>query len=243
MRAHAISPAVVTPASRRARRACVVCGATGATLLPADVVPATVSDLISHDHAAWSAGAWICPDDLHRYRMAHVRRLVAEDRADLAEVEEDVLELIHRRGLVDEDPEAVFEQARTLGERAADRIAAFGGSWAFIGIFVGLLLAWVATNAVVLARHPFDPYPFILLNLLLSCVAALQAPVIMMSQNRQDARDRARSMNDYRVNLKAEVEVRLLHEKLDHLLVNQWERLLELQETIADLLDEVRERR
>jgi uncharacterized membrane protein len=210
--------------------------------MPAEVVPASVSDLVARDHPEWNEDGWICPNDLHRYRMAHVRRLVAEDRADLADVEEDVVELIHRRGLVDEDPEAAFEEARTLGERAADRIASFGGSWAFIGLFVGVLMLWVATNAVFIARDPFDPFPFVLLNLLLSCVAALQAPVIMMSQNRQDARDRARAMNDYRVNLKAEVEVRLLHEKLDHLIVHQWERLLDIQETMADLLDEVRER-
>ena len=115
-----------------------------------------------------------------------------------------------------------------MGEALADRIATFGGSWKFIIVFGSVLGTWIVINALVLRAKPFDPYPFILLNLILSCLAAIQAPVIMMSQNRQEAKDRLRSEHDYRINLKAELEIRHLHEKLDHLLSHQWERLAEI---------------
>jgi uncharacterized membrane protein len=98
------------------------------------------------------------------------------------------------------------------------------------------------TNLLFLARHSFDPYPFILLNLVLSCLAAFQAPIIMMSQNRQEARDRLRAVNDYQVNLKAELEIRLLHQKIDHMLSRQWERLAEIQEIQLDLIHELKDR-
>jgi len=125
----------------------------------------------------------------------------------------------------------------------ADRLADYAGSWRFIGIFFAVLLLWIAINSVVLIWKPFDPYPFILLNLILSCLAAIQAPVIIMSQNRQEAKDRLRAEQDYRVNLKAEVEIRHLHEKIDHLLINQWQRLLEIQEVQTELMEEVARKR
>ena len=112
-----------------------------------------------------------------------------------------------------QDPNVAFERQLTLGQRLADRVAAFGGSWSFIGIFLTGMLVWMAINAD--QSHPFDPYPYILLNLLLSCVAALQAPVIMMSQNRQTVRDRADAKSDYEVNLRAELQIVALHAKLD----------------------------
>ena len=113
-----------------------------------------------------------------------------------------------------QDPNQLIEkEGITLGERVADRVAGFGGSWRFIFCFFGGMMIWVSLNTI-LGRH-FDPYPFILLNLFLSMLAALQAPVIMMSQNRQDTKDRIRSEADYRVNVKAEVEIAELHEKLD----------------------------
>jgi uncharacterized membrane protein len=112
-----------------------------------------------------------------------------------------------------QDPNALIEQKATLGERVADTVAAFGGSWKFIGMFAAAMFVWMALNTIF--GQKFDPYPFILLNLALSALAALQAPVIMMSQNRQDAKDRIRSEADYRVNVKAEVEIAELHEKLD----------------------------
>jgi uncharacterized membrane protein len=123
------------------------------------------------------------------------------------------------------------------------RIARFGGSWSFIGLFGFVLVTWIVVNVTVLARRPFDPYPFILLNLLLSCLAAMQAPAIMMSQNRQESRDRERALYDYQINLKAELEIRQLHQKVDHLLSHQWERLMEIQDIQMELIEEVRRQR
>ena len=126
------------------------------------------------------------------------------------------------------------------GEKIADKIATFGGSWMFMGFFALFLIIWISINTTVIFWKPVDPYPFILLNLLLSCLAAIQAPIIMMSQNRQESKDRLRSQYDYQVNLKAELEIRLLHEKIDHLLLHQWERLAQIQEIQIDFLEELR---
>ncbi|WP_245509678.1 DUF1003 domain-containing protein [Bradyrhizobium vignae] len=138
-----------------------------------------------------------------------------------------------------ENIDAEYEENRTLGDRLADKLADFGGSWAFIGWFAAALVIWITMNAIVPESARFDPYPYILLNLILSCVAALQAPIIMMSQNRQDAKDRLRSQNDYEVNLKAELEIRHLHEKLDHLMSRQWQRLTEIQQIQLDMLHDL----
>ena len=127
----------------------------------------------------------------------------------------------------------------SLGQRAADTVARFGGSWAFVGLFGLSLLAWVAVNAVLLARNgsTFDPYPYILLNLFLSMLAAIQAPIILMSQNRQAEKDRLATAHDYEVNLKAELEIMLLHDKIDRLQDTQWRELLALQTRQLELLE------
>ena len=127
----------------------------------------------------------------------------------------------------------------TFGQRIADKVASFGGSWTFIIIFVSFLLGWIAINAFVFFNKGFDPYPFILLNLLLSCIAALQAPVIMMSQNRQGEKDREKAKNDYMINLKSELEIRMLHEKLDHLILHQEQSLIEIQKVQMDMMNDI----
>ena len=133
----------------------------------------------------------------------------------------------------------LFEKSWSFAERLADGIARFGGSWTFILCFGAFLALWIVINTLVLSLHRPDPYPFILLNLILSCLAAIQAPVIMMSQNRQETKDRLRSQNDYQINLKAELEIRHLHDKLDHLLSHQWDRLVQIQEVQLDLLSAI----
>lgn len=139
---------------------------------------------------------------------------------------------IARNVAIETDPQA------TLGQRAADRVAAFGGSWTFVGLFTGGVLAWMALNSVLLFSRgaTFDPYPYILLNLFLSMLAAIQAPVILMSQNRQSQKDRLNAGHDYEVNLKAELEIMLLHEKIDLLRQAQWTELLDLQRRQLELL-------
>jgi uncharacterized membrane protein len=158
---------------------------------------------------------------------------------ELSALEEDVLrslrdqELVTERGALELDPDLTF------GEKLSERMAAFGGSWKFILGFAGMLVVWIIVNSVVLATRPFDPYPFILLNLILSCLAALQAPVIRMSQNRQQARDRRRAESDYKVNLKAELEIQHINEKLDHLLKQNLQKLLNVEEVQLDVLREI----
>lgn len=147
-----------------------------------------------------------------------------------------IFERIAKRDTIARNAAVEVEEARTFGERLADRIADFGGSWPFILIFLALLASWALVNTIVLTTSAFDPYPFIFLNLMLSMIAALQAPIIMMSQKRQTQRDRLAAENDYQVNLKAEIEIRELHDKLDELREGQWRQLIAQQEEQIKLL-------
>ena len=140
-----------------------------------------------------------------------------------------------RHAPIAHDTNREFDERLTFGQRVADRVAAFGGSWTFIGLFFFVLLGWIGLNSWWVAAR-FDPFPYILLNLLLSMIAALQAPVIMMSQNRQAAKDRLDAGHDYEVNLKAELEIAALHEKWDHLVRHEWTQLLEMQQKQLELL-------
>ncbi len=171
--------------------------------------------------------------DLSRLSMRWLGK--AWDHASAAE--RTVLTRLHARERIVRAPTGA--DARSRGERIADGVARFGGSWAFIGLFVAFMLAWALTNVWVLRAHPFDPYPFVFLNLLLSMVAALQAPVIMMSQNRQAVRDREMAEHDYAVNLKAELEIMALHEKLDRLRIEELHALIAAQSAQIAALREV----
>ena len=211
-------------------------------VVPAELVRQPLVETIRKTHPDWSSGGFICISDLNQFRAKYVEDVLEKDKGELSALEEQVVKSLKEHELLSSDVNAEFDRKLTFGERLADKVADYGGSWRFIGIFMGMLFVWIIINAIVLAQKPFDPYPFILLNLILSCIAAIQAPVIMMSQNRQEAKDRLRSEYDYRVNLKAELEIRHLHEKLDHLLVNQWHRLLEIQEIQTELMEELTRR-
>jgi uncharacterized membrane protein len=176
--------------------------------------------------------------------MESGRNLFKRRLDDLSARENRVLQHIADGVQISRNTNVEFEQTLTLGQRLADRIAAFGGSWPFILLFLTVLAAWIALNSVILphAGQAFDPYPYILLNLFLSMLAAIQAPIILMSQNRQVAKDRLDAAHDYEVNLKAELEIRALHEKLDTLREGQWEQLLALQRQQAALLEKILER-
>ena len=207
--------------------------------VPADTIPDGVADLILREYPAWKRGGYICRDVLARYRTAYVRDVLGVERGELSALDQEVVRSLAEQELLTENLNAAFESRLTFGKRAADRVANYAGSWRFISAFAGVLILWIIANSLYLVWRPFDPYPFILLNLILSCLAAIQAPIIMMSQNRLEAKDRLRAEYDYKVNLKAELEIRNLHEKVDHLVKRQWERLLEIQQIQIDLMDEL----
>jgi uncharacterized membrane protein len=149
------------------------------------------------------------------------------------------MEAIKNNSILSENIQDEIEADLTFGQKLADRVAAFGVSWTFIIAFFSFILIWMIINIWFLATRPFDPFPFILLNLILSCLAAIQAPIIMMSQNRQEQKDRQRGEHDYKINLKAELEIKLLSEKIDHLLVHQNKKLLEIQQVQTDYLEDL----
>ena len=182
---------------------------------------------------------FICFDDLGQFRKEYVKEVLEDEIGELSALDHEVIDSLQQRELLSQNIGKEFDKDLTLGERLSDKIAAFGGSWRFLILFGVVLFVWIFVNAAVLATRAFDPYPFILMNLILSCLAAIQAPIIMMSQNRSEARDRIRAENDYKVNLKAELEIRHLHEKIDHLLRRQYNRLFEIQQIQIELLEEL----
>jgi uncharacterized membrane protein len=225
-------------------RFCQICKEKRPALLrPAIMVRGPVAELIKHDVGNWREEGWICVEDLQKYRQRYVEELLRAERGELTELDLEVMDSLRKQEIFAHNPEQEFQADLAFGQRLADRIAYFGGSWTFISIFSAVFLVWMLINSAVLMHKPFDPYPYILLNLVLSCLAALQAPVIMMSQSRQEARDRMRGVHDYQVNLKAELEIRQLHQKIDHMLSHQWERLVEIQEIQMDLINEIRGRK
>jgi uncharacterized membrane protein len=222
----------------------VVCQVCGKLKNPAEVVQGglvrdTVTRIIRNSIPDWSSEGYICNDDLNVFRSEYVHNLLESEKGELTRLDQEVVQSLKEQELLSENLNVSFSEKLGFGDRLSDRIAVFGGSWGFMLTFAAVCLGWIAFNSIHLfLRKPVDPYPFILLNLMLSCLAAIQAPVIMMSQNRQEAKDRLRSEHDYRINLKAELEIRQLHEKLDHLLVNQWQRLMDIQEMQMELLEE-----
>jgi len=183
--------------------------------------------------------AFICFQDLGEFRKDYVKEVLEEEIGELSALDNEVIQSLEQHEILSADISTQFERKLTFGERLSDHIAEFGGSWKFLITFGAVLIGWIVLNALLLLNRGFDPYPFILLNLILSCLAAVQAPIIMMSQNRAEARDRLRAENDYKVNLKAELEIRHLHEKIDHLLRRQYNRLFEIQQIQIELLQEI----
>jgi uncharacterized membrane protein len=213
---------------------CIECHEHKTDLLP---VPHYLGEVLLHD-SPLPAHAEICKVCLAKARHRLITQMLG-GKAEVESLEERVVQSILENHLVSVPPDESEGETR-WPEKLSDNIAKFGGSWRFILSFLSLMMCWIFINSLL--HRPFDPYPFILLNLALSCLAALQAPVIMMSQNRQESRDRSRSINDYQINLKAELEIRQLHLKLDQLLFYQWKQLYQLQELQVDLLEELLEK-
>jgi uncharacterized membrane protein len=208
------------------------------------VAAEVVRPQVAHHIAARSPNKWtgtghVCRDCLNAQRLDYVTSRLTEERGELSEVEREVARKAGLHHTIARDIDAQFRTDITFGQRAADAVARIGGSWGFVLSFFAFLVVWMIVNTYALGLRSFDPYPYILLNLVLSCLAAIQAPIIMMSQNRQAERDRAESRHDYETDLKAEIEVASLHDKIDHLLHAQWERMIELQQMQIDLLTEL----
>jgi uncharacterized membrane protein len=204
-----------------------------------DMVRPTLAERIRRDHPQLAPDAFISLAELAHYRTLYVEELLKEEHGELTELDRQVAESIAKQETLAENVDEEFEEKWTLGERLSDHLASFGGSWSFITMFGVVLAVWMAFNIFAIEADRFDPYPYILLNLVLSTLAAIQAPIIMMSQKRQEAKDRLRSQNDYLVNLKAELEIRHLHEKVDHLLSRQWQRLAEIQQMQLELMQDL----
>ncbi len=208
-------------------------------LLSAGMVRGSILQVIKKDHSDWDEHGRICFECLNQYRSQYVQQMMEKDLGELDDLEREVVKSLEDNELVSENINEEYEKTLNFGDRIADRMAEFGGSWKFIIWFGVLLFIWIAANSAVILWRPFDPYPFILLNLMLSLLAAVQAPIIMMSQNRQEDRDRMRAENDYQVNLKSELEVRLMTEKIDQLLHQEMRRFMEIQQIQMDMLQEM----
>jgi uncharacterized membrane protein len=208
-------------------------------LTPTSLVRNSIYELIVQDHADCNGEGYICQEELNEYRLKYISKTITEEKGHLSSIDRKILENLREQEIISKNLTEEFDKQQKFGARLADRIASFGGSWTFIGLFFLYLLSWMAINAYVLTKHPFDPYPFILLNLILSCLATLQAPVIMMSQNRQQAREKIQGDFEYETNLKSEIQIRSLHEKVDHLMISQWQRLMEIQQIQLELMQEL----
>ena len=193
---------------------------------------------INKTHPNFSKSCFLSIEEMNDYREKYISEFLNKKLGNLTEVEKQVIQSVSKNTMISTEVEE-DEQEITFGQKLADKVAEFGGSWGFIIFFMTFLVIWILLNVFWLSHHGFDPYPFILLNLILSCIAAIQAPVIMMSQNRQEEKDRERAKKDYKINLKSELEIRELHEKIDHLIIHYQQDLLEIQKTQIDLLENI----
>jgi len=202
----------------------------------------SVFDLIKKDKPDFTRDMFLSDSELNKYREKYVEVFLSKQIGNLTSLEKTVLKSLKDQTTLTDKLDADELLTMTYGQRIADKVASFGGSWTFIIAFAVFLLVWICINIYWLGNKGFDPYPFILLNLILSSLAAIQAPVIMMSQNRQEDKDRERGKKDYMINLKSELEVRMLHEKMDHLIINQQQEILEIHKVQIDLMNDILKR-
>ena len=203
-----------------------------------DTISLPLNKLIKIDFPKLKDNEYVSLEQITKYRKKYLNNLIENEHGEIDILEKKVIDSISRNQILSENIESGISEELTIGEKIADKIAIFGGSWIFIISFFTFIIIWIVINIIALSSHKFDPYPFILLNLILSCLASIQAPIIMMSQNRKEQKDRKRSENDYKINLKAELEIQLLHEKIDHLMVHQNKKLLEIQQIQIDFFED-----
>ena len=202
----------------------------------------SILEIIQKENPSFTSNNYVSESELNIYRQKYVEVFLTKQLGELTSLEKKVLDSLKDKTTLTDKIDGDEPQAMTYGQRIADKVASFGGSWTFIISFGMFLLVWICINIYWLGNKGFDPYPFILLNLILSSLAAIQAPVIMMSQNRQEEKDRERGKKDYMINLKSELEVRMLHEKLDHLIINQQQEVLEIHKVQIDMLNDILKR-
>ena len=194
--------------------------------------------LIQNEYPDFDESKFLSISELNMFREKYISNYLIVEIGELSNFEAKVIGSLNEdKSLVNTVEDEIG--VRTVGQKVADQVAAFGGSWKFIILFGVFIFLWILANIYLLLNKGFDPYPFILLNLILSCLAALQAPVIMMSQNRQEEKDRERAKKDYMINLKSELEIRMLHEKLDHLIMRQQEELIEIQKVQIEKMNDI----
>ncbi len=229
---------------KKAQVTCQICGQTKDLdeVWPGELVREGVEKTIRKEYPDWSSEGYICLEDLNRFRGKYVEEVLKEGLGEIATLQNGMLESLNEHELLSRNINLAYEEELTFWDRLSDKVAAWGGSWGFILGFLLLTVLWFAINSFAWIYRPFDPYPYIFLNLVFSLMAAVQAPIILMSQNRQDAKDRMRSEYDYRINLKAELEIRHLNEKMDLLLNRQWRRLLEIQQIQLAVMEELANR-
>jgi uncharacterized membrane protein len=199
----------------------------------------SILKLIQKDNPQFSYENYLSITELNKYREKAITDYLIKEVGELTELENTVLTSLKGNNTLSDKISGEETQKITFGQNIADKVASFGGSWTFIISFGIFIFIWISLNVFWLINKGFDPYPFILLNLILSCLAALQAPVIMMSQNRQEEKDRERSKKDYMINLKSELEIRTLHEKIDHFIMGQQLELLELQKVQIEMMNDI----
>ena len=220
---------------------CQICGKKMMKndLVSAALIPASIVDVIVKEHPLWSPEGYICHADLNRFRIDYVRDVLETVKKEYALLKETVRDDVKEENHLPENINVELDRDLTFRDRFADKLADFAGSWAFIWVFFCVIFLWVALNSYILLSRPFDPYPYILLNLVLSILAAVQAPIIIMSQNRQDKRDRLHAERDYQVSIHTELEIHRLHKKIDYLLTNQGQKIMEIQNIQIEMTDEL----
>lgn len=194
---------------------------------------------IQKDHPNFKSSSCLSLGELNVYREKYIADYLVSEIGELNELENTVLKSLQKKETLTDKIKEGDPINLTAGQKLADAVASFGGSWKFIIAFALFMIFWVFLNTFWLTNSSFDPYPFILLNLILSCLAALQAPIIMMSQNRQEEKDRERAKQDYMINLKSELEIRMLHEKIDHLIIHQQHELIEIQKIQIEMMNDI----
>jgi uncharacterized membrane protein len=204
-------------------------------------IRSAILELIKNDHPDFKVTDSISQSELSLYREKYVSNFLQSQAGELSDLHKNVIKSLNDDksfvSKIEDEPDN-----RTFGQRLADNVADFGGSWTFIIWFFVVILIWIGANAFLFLNKGFDPYPFILLNLILSCLASLQAPIIMMSQNRQEEKDRERAKKDYLINLKSELEIRMLDEKIDHLIMHQQQELIEIQKVQIEMMNDILEK-